>query len=120
MSPDNAILEEFQDILDDDDIKIPPKATNRLLLAGILSLKNQVTDLKQTQIDCAKSIADAMKPIKKNPSIILGEFIQIHPKTAVSIFIVGLLLSNIWFIDEFRIAVLTWLKVPIYFINLLH
>jgi len=120
MPPDNAILEEFQDILDDDDIKIPPKATNRLLLAGILSLKNQVTDLKQTQIDCAKSIADAMKPIKKNPMFILGDFIQRHPKTAASLLAFLLMLSNIWFIDDFRVAVLTWLKVPAYFINLLH
>jgi hypothetical protein len=120
MPPDKAILEELQDILNDDNVKIPSIATNRLLLAGILSLKNQVSELNQTQLDCADAIKKALEPVKKNPAFILGEFIYNHPKASVAILAFFLFLSNIWFIDDFRIAVLTWLKVPAYFINLLH
>ena len=85
-----------------------------------MSLKNQVTYLKQTQIDCAKTIKDALEPVKKNPAIVIGDFIMQHPKTTIGLFTVFLALSNIWFVSDFRVAVLTWLKVPAYFINLLH
>ena len=118
MPTDMGVLEELQDLLDDDGL--PAKATNRLLLAGILSLKNQVTDIKQTQIDCAKTIKDALEPVKKNPAIVIGDFIRQHPKISTGMLLFFLVLSNIWFIDDFRIGVLTWLKIPPFLINLLH
>ncbi len=118
MPPDRAILEELKEIAESED-PIPTKQMNKLLLAGMLSISQSIETLRTTQESCAKMITDALKPIKKNPMVAVGDFIIAHPKTTLMLSIGFLVLSNIWFIDEVRYMVLVWLKVPEAIIKLL-
>jgi hypothetical protein len=118
MPPDNAILEELKEMSQEEQT-IPAKHMNRLILAGMVALSNQLEALKTSQEQVAPSIIKALEPIKKNPMVAAGDFIAAHPKLTVGIVIFILAMSNIWFIDSVRYGVLVWLKVPEEIIKLL-
>jgi hypothetical protein len=118
MPPDNTILEELKE-MSQEEKTIPAKHMNRLILAGMVALSNQLEALSKAQEQVAPSIIKALEPIKKNPMVAMGDFISAHPKLTVGIVIFILAMSNIWFIDSVRYGVLVWLKVPEEIIKLL-
>ena len=97
----------------------------------IQTLTNKVQELSDGMTKDIKNLSDrvdclASDPVTginrlfKNPLIVVGFFVQKHPKWALTIFILFLLMLNLWLIDDFRIAVLQWAHVPDFFIHALN
>lgn len=106
------LLKELKEMSENEEKAIPTKTMNRLILTAMVELYEKIESIKVSQNQCTETIVEAIKPIKKNPLYILGEHIQRNPKFFVMLFVLILLLSNLWFIDEIRYQVLLLLKVP--------
>jgi len=52
------------------------------------------------------------KKVLGNPLVIFGNFMTEHPKIVASLFVLLVILSNLWFVSGFRRAILLLLKVP--------
>jgi hypothetical protein len=87
-------------------------------------LINRLSDQVQSLSDRVNTLVDdpktGIKRLFNNPLIVIGFFIQQHPKWALVIFVAILILLNMWLIDDIRINVLRWLHVPEFFINTLN
>jgi hypothetical protein len=55
-----------------------------------------------------------------NPVIKVGAFIRSNTKLSILILVMFLLVSNLWFIQEFRYAVLRWIGVPMSIIEVFN
>lgn len=74
-------------------------------------------DAIRKDLDDAKQAAAS---VQKNMVVKVGDLITAHPKAAGVIFVLVLILSNLWLMDGFRRAVLTLLGVPQGLIDLLN
>ena len=99
---------------------IPQKQANRLLIAAMVGVVEEFTNLRKDLVDSRKIVADALKVeqeinraehqeiknalagVNLNPAIILGAWVKQHPKAAAAAFLVLFVLLNMWFVSDFR------------------
>lgn len=75
---------------------------------SITALSQEVGKVRESLTDIKAKI-DLMCT---NPVIKVGTFIKSNPKLSFFILVLILVLSNLWFIEEFRSAILGWVGVP--------
>jgi hypothetical protein len=83
-------------------------------------MSKEIQELSGRVNKLADNPETGIKRLFTNPMIIVGFFVQEHPKWALAIFVALLLLLNMWLIDDIRINILRWLHVPEFFINALN
>lgn len=129
---DKALLEELQHIVESDTEQITQKSTNRLLLASMVSVVNTVnqmvtkldhlTDSLSDQVNAVSNQADEcgelfatkddIRRIEANLAFRAGKFVAEKPRTAAVIFLLLVIITNTWFVSDFRHWVLVLLGLP--------
>lgn len=105
MANGSETFNKITEILDDEDVKLTIQQRDGILLAAMRDIYKRVNEL-DAKLDRMFMLEKRIEALE-NKSIVL--WAERHPKAAVFVGVLVFSVLNMWFVSDFRQAVLIWL-----------